>query len=140
MKKLNVFLVFNLAFLFASCDPAQNITFINKGKSDLKVKLIVNSQIKNEALDGIKKGDSIVLNIKSGNPEETEKFIYFGKGRWREDDIYENVKAIKSIEIENTDNKIIYKSQDAINNLFLKSKKGILFKSIDIIVDEDFFN
>ncbi|WP_125722634.1 hypothetical protein [Flavobacterium ustbae] len=109
------------------------------------MKLLVNSQFKNEAIyleniaiDQVIKGDSIVFTIKSGNPKETEKFIYFGKGRWREDKIYEIAKSIKSLEIENADKKIIYKSQKAINNLFLNSKKGILFKSIEISVDDDF--
>lgn len=147
MRKLNLLLLFIPVFILTSCDPAQNIEFINQGKSDLKVKLIVNPQFKTEAIylentpiDQVIKGDSIVFTIKSGNPKETERFIYFGKGKWRDDHIHEIAKSLKSIEIENTDHKVVYKSEDAINNLFLKNKKGILFKSIDIIVDEDFFD
>lgn len=145
MKKLNFLLLLLFAFFLTSCDPSQNIVFINKGKSEAKVKLIVNSKFKNEAPDEealakVIKGDSIVFHIKPGNTKENESFIYFGRGRWREDQILEISKSINSIEIENADKKVVYKSQEAINNLFLNNKSGILFKSIDISIDEDFGN
>lgn len=139
MKNLSLLLLFIVAFLLTSCDPAQNIIFVNNGTSNLKVKLIVNSKSKNERLNEMKEGDSIVFNLKPEN-EENEGLIYFGIGRWNEDEITETTQSIKSIEIENADNKIIYKSEDAINRLLLKNKKGIIFKSIEIDINEDFFD
>lgn len=145
MKKPNFLLLVILGFLFTSCDPAQNIVFTNSAKSDLKVKLLVNSQFKNEAIyledipiDQVIKGDSLVFTIKSGNPKETEKYIYFGRGKWRKERIYEVAQSIKSIEIENAEYKIVYKSPHEIRQLLLKNKKGIFFKSIEIDVDDNF--
>lgn len=146
MKKLKFLLLFVLSFVITSCDPSESIIFRNKGKSDLKVKLIVNPEFKERAvlvddleLDKVIKGDSIVFIVKSGNFKENEKFMFFGRGRWSKEQIYETVKSINQIELENADHKIIYKSQKAINKLFLNNKKGILFKSIEISIDEDSF-
>ncbi|MCV2484146.1 hypothetical protein OD917_04365 [Flavobacterium sp. SH_e] len=131
-------LLFSCIFL-TSCDPSQGILFTNKGESNVKVKLIINPQFKNEQLDEMKKGDSIVFNLIPHYPEAKEGYIYFGRGRWNDENISEISKSIKSIEIGNDNYKIVYKSQEAINNLLKENYKGIIMKSLNIKIDDNFF-
>lgn len=132
-------LLFSTLFL-TSCDPSQGILFTNKSESNVKVKLIINSKFKNEQLNEMKKGDSIVFNLIPHNPEDKEGYIYFGRGRWTDENIDEISKAIKNIEIENDNYKMVYKSQPAIRNLLKENYKGIIMKSLNIKIDDDFFN
>ncbi|UPZ15925.1 hypothetical protein [Flavobacterium humidisoli] len=114
--------------------------FTNKGKSNVKVKLIINPKVKNDKLDEMKKGDSIVFNLIPYNPEEKLGHIYFGRGRWNDENIREISRSIRSIQIENANYKIIYKSQTAINRLLKENYKGIIMKSLNIKIDDDFFS
>lgn len=139
MKRVNFLFLFVTAFVLTSCDPSQGILFTNKGESNVKVKLIINPQYKNDILDEMKKGDSIVFNLIPHNPDEKLGHIYFGKGRWDDDKIIEITKSIKSIEIENENYKVVYKSPKAIHNLLKENFNGIIMKSLNIKVDEDFF-
>lgn len=139
MKKVNFLFLFVTAFVLTSCDPSQGILFTNKGESNVKVKLIINSQFKNDILDEMKKGDSIVFNLIPHNPDEKLGHIYFGRGRWDDDKIIEITKSIKSIEIENENYKVVYKSKKAIHNLLKENYKGIIMKSLNIKVNDDFF-
>ena len=139
MKKVNFLFLFLTAFLLISCDPSQGILFTNKGESNVKVKLIINSKVKNDQLDEMKKGDSIVFNLIPHNPDEKQGHIYFGRGRWDDEKIIEITKSIKSIEIENDNYKIVYKSQQAINNLLKENYNGIIMKSLNIKIDDNFF-
>lgn len=139
MKRVNFLFLFVTAFVLTSCDPSQGILFTNKGESNVKVKLIINPQYKNDILDEMKKGDSIVFNLIPHNPDEKQGHIYFGRGRWDDDKIIEITKSIKSIEIENDNYKVVYKSQQAIHNLLKENYKGIIMKSLNIKVDDDFF-
>jgi hypothetical protein len=140
MKKVNFLFLFLTVFLLISCDPSQGILFTNKGESNVKVKLIINSKVKNDPIDEMKKGDSIVFNLIPHNPEEKLGHIYFGRGRWDDEKITEISKSIKSIEIENDNYKIVYKSQQAINNLLNENYNGIIMKSLNIKIDDNFFN
>ncbi|SHM57813.1 hypothetical protein [Flavobacterium saccharophilum] len=139
MKKVNFLFLFLTAFLLISCDPSQGILFTNKGESNVKVKLIINSKVKNDPIDEMKKGDSIVFNLIPHNPNEEQGYIYFGRGRWDDEKIIEISKSIKSIEIENDNYKIVYKSQQAINNLLKENYNGIIMKSLNIKIDDNFF-
>lgn len=139
MRKLYFILLFFCCIFLTSCDPSQGILFTNKSESNVKVKLIINPQVKNEQLDEMKKGDSIVFNLIPHNPEERLGHIYFGKGRWNDENIREISKSIRSIAIENDNYKIIYKSQSAINHLLKENYKGIIMKSLNIKIDDDFF-
>ncbi|MTH17209.1 hypothetical protein [Flavobacterium sp. LC2016-01] len=139
MKKINFLLLFLTSFLLISCDPSQGIRFTNKGESNVKVKLIINSEVKNDTFDEMKKGDSIVFNLIPHNPEEKEGYIFFGRGRWNDENIAEITKSIKSIEIENDNYTIIYKSQEAMNSLLKDNYKGIIMKSLNIKIDDNFF-
>ncbi|MBF4518925.1 hypothetical protein IRZ71_21420 [Flavobacterium sp. ANB] len=139
MKKVNFLFLFVTAFLLISCDPSQGILFTNKSESNVKVKLIINSKVKNDQLDEMKKGDSIVFNLIPHNPEEKLGYIYFGRGRWDDENINEVTKSIKRIEIENDNYKIVYKSQQAIRNLLQENYKGIIMKSLNIKIDDNFF-
>lgn len=139
MKKVNFLLLFFTTFLLTSCDPAQSIFFVNKGKGNAKVKVILNSKVKNEEFDKIKTGDSIVFYLKpESTEEENEEQIYFGMGTWNDAEVIETAKAIKSIEIENNDNIVIYKSQKVISKLFLESQEGLIWKTtININIEDD---
>ncbi|MFB9077198.1 hypothetical protein ACFFLS_02840 [Flavobacterium procerum] len=138
MKKLNFLMLFLLAFLFTSCDPAQSLFFVNKEKGNAKVKLILNSKVINEELDKIKTGDSIVFHLKPAGTEESDVQIYFGMGTWRDSEIIEVAKSIKSIEIENDDNLIVYKSEKTITKLLLQNQEGLIWKTtININIDDN---
>lgn len=139
MKKVNFLFLFLTAFLLISCDPSQGILFMNKGEGNVKVKLIINAKVKNDRLDEMKKGDSIVFNLIPHNPEEKSGHIYFGRGRWDDEKIIEISKSIKSIEVENDNYKIVYKSQQAINNLLKENYNGIIMKALNIKIDDNFF-
>ncbi|KAF2513614.1 hypothetical protein EYY60_05145 [Flavobacterium zhairuonense] len=139
MRKTSFLLLLILGITLTSCDPSQGILFTNKGESNVKVKLIINPQVKNDQLDEMKKGDSIVFKLIPHNPEEKQGHIYFGRGRWNDENIAEITKSIKSIEIENDNYKIVYKSQEAINSLLKDNYKGIIMKSLNIKIDENFF-
>ncbi|MEN2489943.1 hypothetical protein AAYQ05_19225 [Flavobacterium sp. B11] len=140
MRKLYFTLFLCCAMTLTSCDPSQGILFTNKGESNVKVKLIINSQFKNDQLDEMKKGDSIVFNLIPHNPEEEDGYIYFGRGRWNDENISEISKSIKSIEIENENYKIVIKSQQAMHKLLKENYKGIIMKSLNIEIDDNFFN
>ncbi|KAF2081294.1 hypothetical protein [Flavobacterium sharifuzzamanii] len=140
MRKTSFLLLLILGITLTSCDPSQGVSFTNKGESNVKVKLIINPQVKNDQLDEMKKGDSIVFNLVPHNPEEKEGYIYFGRGRWNDENISEISKSIKSIEIENDNYKIIFKSQQAIHKLLKENYKGIILKSLNIEIDDNFFN
>lgn len=139
MKKVNFLFLVLTAFIVTSCDPSQGISFTNKGESNVKVKLIINSKVKNYQIDKMKKGDSIVFNLIPHNPDEKQGYIYFGKGRWDDEQIIEISKSIKSIEIENDNYKIAYKSPQAINDLLKENHNGIIMKSLNIKIDDNFF-
>jgi hypothetical protein len=139
MRKLYFTLFLFSTITLTSCDPSQGILFTNKGESNVKVKLIINPEVKNDQLDEMKKGDSIVFNLIPNNPEEKSGHIYFGRGRWNDENISEISKSIRSIQIENDNYKIIYKSQSAINHLMKENYKGIIMKSLNIKIDDDFF-
>nr|WP_294788507.1 hypothetical protein [uncultured Flavobacterium sp.] len=134
------FLLFFCCLFLTSCDPSQSILFTNKGESVVKVKLIINSKIKNEQLDEMKKGDSIVFNLIPHNPDEKSGYIYFGRGRWNDEEIIKVTKSIKSIEIENDNYKTVYKSQKAIFELLKNNYKGIIMKSLNIKIQENLIN
>ena len=139
MKKVHFLFLFLTAFLLTSCDPSQGILFTNKGESNVKVKLLVNSKVKNDQIDEIKKGDSIVFNLIPHNPDEKQGYIYFGRGRWSDEQIIGITKSIKSITIENDNYKIVYKSPQAIHDLLKENYNGIIMKSLNIKIDENFF-
>jgi ASC-1-like (ASCH) protein len=139
MRKL-YFILFLCCLFLTSCDPSQGILFTNKSESNVKVKLIINSSVKNEQLDKMKKGDSIVFNLVPHNPDEKGGHIYFGRGRWNDQEITKVSKSIKSIEIENDNYRIIYKSQKAIRNLLKDNYKGIIMKSLNIKIQDDLKN
>lgn len=139
MKKVNFLFLFLTAFLLISCDPSQGILFTNKSETNVKVKLLINSKVKNDKFDEMKNGDSIVFNLIPHNPEEKLGHIYFGRGRWDDENIIEISKSIKSIEIENDNYKIVYKSQQAINTLLKENYNGIIMKSLNIKIDDNFF-
>ncbi|WP_433833450.1 hypothetical protein [Flavobacterium anhuiense] len=140
MRKTSFLLLLILGLTLTSCDPSQGILFTNKGESNVKVKLIINSKVKNDQLDEMKKGDSIVFNLIPHNHEERLGYIYFGRGRWNDEEIIKVSKSIKSIEIENDNYKIAYKSQKAINNLLKNNYKGIIMKSLNIKIQDDLTN
>lgn len=140
MKKVTLLFLFISAFVLTSCDPSQGILFTNKGESNVKVKLIINPQLKNEKLNEMKKGDSIVFNLIPNNPEEKSGYIYFGRGRWNDENISEISKSIRSIQIENDNYKIVFKSQQTMHKLLKENYKGIIMKSLNIEIDDNFFN
>lgn len=136
MRKL-YFILFIFSLFLTSCDPSQGILFTNKSESNVKVKLIIDSKFKNEQLDEMKKGDSIVFHLTPHNHEETQGYIYFGRGRWNDQEIIKITKSIKSIEIENDNYTVVYKSQKAITNLLKSNYKGLIMKSLNIKIDDD---
>ncbi|MCR4031061.1 MULTISPECIES: hypothetical protein [Flavobacterium] len=140
MRKLFLPIFFIVTVCLTSCDPSQGILFTNKSESNVKVKLIINSEVKNEQLDEMKKGDSIVFKLIPHNPDETSGHIYFGRGRWNDQEIMKVSKSIKSIEIENDNYRIVYKSQKAIRNLLKDNYKGIIMKSLNIKIQDDLKN
>ncbi|KFF05081.1 hypothetical protein [Flavobacterium reichenbachii] len=141
MRKIYFVLLFASGMLFTSCDPAQNLNFTNNGKSSVKVKLTIDPKTKYERLSKIQQGDSIVFNLKPLETEENEDGIYFGIGVWNDQQIKDVAESIKRIEIENNDNKIIFKSQKSITKLLLNNQEGFLWKTaVNIKMNDDLLN
>jgi len=121
MKKLKALFVLPLALLIVSCDPPHFINFINNTKADAKVKIKLRDKVEESALSEIATGDSIVFNLRSKDTAN----INFGIGTWGNEGIREIVKDIKTLEIETSKIKTVYKTQESINNLLIKNKKRI---------------
>lgn len=119
-------LPFLFLILFASCDPAHDILFINKMNTSVKVKINLDPKTDNYNLKRIAVGDSIVFDLK----KDSVGYISFGIGNWSKKEIQEAANSIKVIEIETKDIKTIYKSKKAINAIFDENVKGTLFKSL----------
>lgn len=141
MKKLNFLILFIATLLLTSCDPAHNINFINNGTNIVKVKLKVDSKTEEYGLNEYKKGDSIVLTLKPGLTETDQGTMFFGMGTWSDSNINEISKSIKSIEIENANYKVVYKSEYSIKKVLLQNRKGYWMRTdIDIIINNDLIN
>lgn len=141
MKKLNSLLLFFSAFILTSCDPAHNINFINNGTSIVKVKLKIDPKTEEYGLNEHKKGDSIILILKPGLKESDQGTIFFGMGTWSDTNIKELCKSVKSIEIENPNYKIIYKSQYSIAKVLSQNRKGYWMRTdIDFNINDDLLN
>lgn len=138
-KRFLILLIF--PFILMSCDPAHTINFINQGKNNVKVKLVINPKTQFERLDDIKVGDSIVFNLKPYDTEENEDGIYFGIGVWNENLLKTVAEDIKRIEIENNDYKTIYKSQKSIEKILIKNQEGFWWKTaVNIKINDDLTN
>jgi hypothetical protein len=120
-----LFILLFFSFLFVSCDPAQNMHFINKTDSDAKVKIVLNPKFENYRLKELAKNDSIVFNIK----EKDTANIYFGMGTWDGKEVEVVVNSIRSLSIETSEVITIYKSKEAIKKFFEKGKEGFWWKT-----------
>lgn len=138
MKNIKILLLVLIALFLTSCDPIHRIDFINNLDSNTTIKIVLNSNIKNSYLDELRKGDSIILDLKSNGNKENKAEIPFARGFLSDYRINEISKSIKSIEIENKEAKIIYKSPNEIKDLLFENQKGVFFKtSITIKIDDD---
>jgi len=120
-----LFILLFFSFLFVSCDPAQNMHFINKTDSDAKVKIVLNPKFENYRLKELAKNDSIVFNIK----EKDTANIYFGVGTWDGKEVEVVVNSIRNLSIETSEVITIYKSKEAIEKFFEKGKEGFWWKT-----------
>lgn len=137
MRKLFLPIFFIATLCLTSCDPAHNINFINNGTSIVKVKLKIDPKTEDYWLNEYKKGDSIILALKPGLTE-SDQGNFFGMGTWSDTNINEISKSIKSIEIENPNYKIVYKSEYSIKKVLLQNRKGSWMKTdIDININDD---
>ena len=130
MKIIKIIAIISSSIFLTSCDPIHEIVFENTGKKDAKVKLIIDK--KNYYLNQISVGDSIVFNLKPVGKIDSNANIYFGIGSWDETEISELTKSIKSIEIDNIDKKVIYKSENSIKEFLIDNQKGFLNTQIKI--------
>lgn len=121
--RLSILLFFS--FLFVSCDPAQNMYFINKTDSDAKVKIVLNHKIENNRLKEIAENDSIVFTIK----EKDSANIYFGMGTWDGNEVELVANSIKNLSVETSEIVTIYKSKESIVKFFEKGKDGFWWKT-----------
>lgn len=121
--QLIILLFFSI--LFVSCDPAQNMDFINKTDYNVKVKIVLNPKVENFRLKEIATNDSIVFNLK----EKDTANIYFGLGTWDDKEVEVVVNSIKNISIETTEIITIYKSKKAMMNFFENGKEGFWWKT-----------
>lgn len=126
MKLNNKIVLISLCSMFLiSCDPPHYIDFVNNSTSNAKVKLNLNSKMKNYDLDEIAIGDSIIFNLKQKDTAN----IDFGIGTWSDNQIKEVVNSIKSIEIETEDVKTVYKTEKSMKNILEKNREGFIFKT-----------
>jgi hypothetical protein len=84
------------------------------------VKINLESHRAETAFSEIAIGDSIVFNLQSKDTAN----INFGIGTWGDEEIHEIVKDIKDLEIETSEIKTIYKTQESIKALLIENRKG----------------
>jgi len=123
---LRLLLLIFFSNVLISCDPSQHISFINKTDSDVKIKINLDSKVKDFELYQNAENDSIVYNLKK-NEIAT---IYYGIGTWSTKETAKFANSINNLEIETKDVKFIYKSKKAIKDVLDKNIKGILVKSL----------
>lgn len=114
-----------LTFSLTSCDPSHEIFFTNKTASNVKVKINLKPE-PNYYFQQIAVKDSIVFHL----PKDSVAQISFGIGNWSQKEIATAVNSIKTIEVETSDIKTIYKSKKAIQSVFEENVHGAVFKSL----------
>ena len=122
---LKIFCVSIFTVSLFSCDPPHAIFFSNDSNSNVKVVLNLNPKIENYHLRELAVGDSIVLDLKN----EGISMIEFGIGQWSDKEIGNIANSIRSIQIETKDVKTIYKTNNSIQSLFIKNRKGYIMRS-----------
>jgi len=120
--KLKTLHLLPLTLLLISCDPPHYINFINTTKENTKVKINLQSNPWESAFTKFAIGDSIVFNLTTKDTAT----INFGIGAWSDEGIKEVVKDIKSVEIETSEIKTIYKTHESIEKLLIENKKGMI--------------
>lgn len=114
-----------ILFFLVSCDPAHDISFINKTDSSIKVKINLNPKVEHYRLKEVSTGDSIVFNLK----RKDTAGINFEIGSWSDSEIAELTNSINNIEFETKDTKTVYKSKKAMKNILENNKHGFWFKT-----------
>lgn len=125
MIKIKKLYLLPLVLFLISCDPPHYISFINTTKNIAKVKINLHNNVSDPAFTELAIADSIVFNLRSKDTAH----INFGIGNWGSEGIKEIAKDIKSLEIETSEIKTVYKSTAAIETLLSKNLKGVVFKS-----------
>lgn len=126
MKNIvKLFFLVSLLVLFTSCDPSHDIFFKNKTASNVKVKINLEPKAEMEDLKGIQTRDSIVFILK----KDSIGHISFGIGNWSEKQLNLVTKSIKTMEIETSDIKTVYKSKKAIFSVLKENVHGGLNKT-----------
>lgn len=125
----NIFKLSILTFLFTlltSCDPSQDIHFVNKTDSNVKVKIILEPDVKSESLKELVTKDLIVFDLM----KDSIAVVDCGMGTWSESEVIRFTNSIKSIEFDTKDITTIYKSKKLIKNILEENEKGIFFRSL----------
>ena len=127
MKK-TLFILFT-AMLLVSCDPVHYIDFRNFTQEEAVVTIRLKPDADKEIYRSSKdeypiEGDSIVLHI----PKKESKSLFFGMGTWG-DEGASVAGTIKTLEIETSEIKTVYKTEKVIEDVFKDNLKGIWFKS-----------
>lgn len=132
VKKQN-FIFISLILLFTSCDPPHDLIFINNSQSVATIKIDIdqtNEFNKFKYFDELK-SDSLIYKIK---PKDTTT-IFFGIGTWSDREIRELANSITKLEIENSDFKTIYKSNNAIKKLLMDNRDDKIGWETEIIIE-----
>lgn len=125
----NIFKLLTPIFFFTlltSCDPSQDIHFVNKTDSNVKVKIILEPNTKGFHLKEVATKDSIVFNLMKDSIAEVD----CGMGTWSQDEVIRFTNSVKSIEFDTKDITTIYKSKKAMKVILEENEKGLFFKSL----------
>jgi hypothetical protein len=125
----NIFKLLGIAFfltLLTSCDPSQDIRFVNKTDSNVMVKIILEPNAKDFRLKEVATKDSIVFNLRKDSIAEVD----CGMGTWSEDEVIRFTNSVKSIEFDTKDIKTIYKSKRSMKAILEENEKGIFFRNL----------
>lgn len=130
--KSTIALMLFSAFLLESCDPVFSLQFINKTNGPAKVKFLMDSKNKIRCFQQVSVGDSIVLNLKG---KDSISIIQCDIGTWSDDKIVELAKSIKSLEIETTEIKTVFKTSKSIEDILKNNTEGVLNTEIVIEIE-----
>ncbi|MGI9527330.1 MAG: hypothetical protein ACR2MS_09505 [Weeksellaceae bacterium] len=124
MRYLFNLIVLLLLSIQYSCDPLQNIQFLNESSSLLKVEIQSKQKNNIQTEEDLHTTNNRTLEI----PSHEKRTILFTIGTWDKEQIQSYAQSLDYIMFENKDKKIVYKSEEEIYNL-LRNNHSSLFSS-----------
>lgn len=136
LRNVEAAFVILMLLLFTACDPPLNIQLENKGESTAIFKFYLNSDsthLENSLWDyNESSSDSIFYVVEQGAVE----IVDLGIGNWSDYAINTFSQSLRILEIETDEQKVSYKTTEAIKKLLEENKRGLYWKTNIVLTVE----